>query len=69
MQKKFIAGQLYELSQLLGELYSLEPLDLRSYIKDRIKVLEDDLDTVPPSVRRSSRGEDSKESLKSVQNK
>lgn len=42
MQKKFKAGQLYELSYLLSQVYSLEPLDLRTYIKRRIDELENE---------------------------
>jgi len=40
MQKKFRAGQLFELTKLLSELYSLEPFELRPYLKQRISDLE-----------------------------
>lgn len=59
MNRKFKAGQLYELTKLLGELYSLEPFELKPYIMKRLNEIEEEIETAL-SVRRSSRGEQQK---------
>lgn len=59
VKKQFVAGQMYELTQLLAGALSVDKLDVRSYILKRIDILDKELDT-PPSVRRSSRGVASK---------
>lgn len=54
INRKFKAGQLFELTKLLHELYSLEPFELRPYLKQRIADLEDEkeIPTSPHSPRR-----------------
>lgn len=60
MKKKFIAGQMYELTQLLATALRFDIKDgkaIRQYILIRLEVLQKEHADVSPSVRRSSRGE------------
>lgn len=64
MEKKFIAGQMYELTQLLATALQLDIKHgdvVRKYIVKRLAILEKEYADVSPSVRRSSRGETKKE--------
>lgn len=65
MDKKFIAGQMFELTQLLATCLSIDVKQpergvVQQYIVKRLDVLNEEYKTVTPSVRRISRGENRK---------